>query len=522
MIFWCDNCLVPIIDNNRCPNCKNKIKEIAKDVRPVFLEEKILVSLLLEKDIVDKSVWATKRNMYIVNGQKYRLNYNKIKDKEWDLSNIRKKIKKRTLKSDRKIDNYKREFIRNNSQRFNYIENEAEKYIMKVINEYRSDNYIPVISFSGGKDSTVISYLVRNALSEQKIIHLFGDTTLEFSHTYKYIEEFINNNSLTPVFEQASNENFMDLCSIFGPPSRLERWCCTIFKTNPIGQIIGTFPDNKKALTFMGIRKGESRGRSEYERTQKKSKISRQISSFPILNWKDSDVWLYILSKGVLFNKAYKLGFTRVGCWLCPNNSMWSEFLTRLYMPKKYNEWRNLLIKFAKKAGKPDYQVYVDEGYWKARRGDKGIDTQLKEVEAKECNINKNARSYILNRKIKEEFIELMKPFGKVNLQIDGRNFEWKVKSNKMKFKVIGVLNTKLIKVIPYQVKNISTFHKRFLCQLRKYENCICCSACENTCPSSAISTKNKKYTINDEKCINCKNCIANFYSGCLKFEALK
>ncbi|SDC27811.1 MULTISPECIES: phosphoadenosine phosphosulfate reductase domain-containing protein [unclassified Candidatus Frackibacter] len=522
MIFWCDNCSVPIIDNHKCPSCKKQIKEIAKDVRPVFFEEKVLVSLLLEEEIVDKSVWATKRNTYIVNGQKYKLNYNKIKDKKWDLNNIRQKLKKRISETDKKMNDYKCKFIRNNSERFDYIETEAKKYIMKVTNEYKSKNYIPVISFSGGKDSTVISHLVRNALSKQKIIHVFGDTTLEFPYTYKYIKKFMKKNTLTPFFEQASDENFMDLCSVFGPPSRLERWCCTIFKTNPIGQSISTFPGNKKALTFMGIRKWESRERSEYERTQKKSKISRQISSFPILNWKDSDVWLYILSKDVLFNKAYKLGFTRVGCWLCPNNSVWSEFLTRLYMPEKYEEWRSLLIKFAKKAGKPDYQVYVDEGYWKARRGDKGIDTQLKEVDAKECTINDNAKSYTLNRKIKKDFIELIKPFGEVNSQVDGRKFEWKVKSDKTEFKITGILNTKLIKVIPDKVENISTFHKRFLCQLRKYENCIYCSACENTCSSSAINTKNKKYTIDNRKCINCKDCIANFYNGCLKFEALK
>ena len=44
------------------------------------------------------------------------------------------------------------------------------------------------VSFSGGKDSTVTSDLVIRALSEPKILHIFGDTTLEFPETIKYVE----------------------------------------------------------------------------------------------------------------------------------------------------------------------------------------------------------------------------------------------------------------------------------------------------------------------------------------------
>ena len=34
-----------------------------------------------------------------------------------------------------------------------------------------------MISFSGGKDSTVTSHLVRTALGSNDILHVFGDTT---------------------------------------------------------------------------------------------------------------------------------------------------------------------------------------------------------------------------------------------------------------------------------------------------------------------------------------------------------
>ncbi|MGM0471922.1 MAG: phosphoadenosine phosphosulfate reductase family protein [Bacillota bacterium] len=531
MVYWCDNCLIPIIEKKVCPNCNNQMDKIAKDVRPVFFEEKVLVSLLLGTNIKNNSVWATRGNRYIIDGEKLRIDYSKVKDKECNLSDLRKEVNSKinnnqSLKRDIYIDR----FIKHNQTWLNYIVDEAEDYINKVTEKYSTKNYLPIISFSGGKDSTVISNLVRETLEEQRIIHIFGDTTIEFSYTYEYLEEFKTENNLVPFFEEDTDENFMDLCEVFGPPSRLERWCCSIFKTSPIGRVISNFPSDKKALTFMGIRKYESNDRSDYNRTKKKSKISRQISSFPILNWKNHDVWLYILSKDILFNKAYRLGYRRVGCWLCPNNSNWSEFLTRFYMPEKYNKWRSFLLDFAQKAGKEDYKVYVDEGYWKARRGNKGVDTELKEVQSGDCKMLEEAKNYILDKEVDRDFKELMKPFGSIDESIDGDEFKWKIewdiikknKNEKAEIEVRGMFGTEIIKVIPKNVKNIKTFYMRFECQIRKYENCIYCSACDNTCPQSAISTLNNKYKIDETKCIHCKKCIAYFYNGCLKFKALK
>ena len=40
------------------------------------------------------------------------------------------------------------------------------------------------------------------------------------------------------------------------------------------------------------------------------------------------------------------------GFYCCPNNSLWSEFLSGIFIPDKYNDFQNLLIDFAKKVGK--------------------------------------------------------------------------------------------------------------------------------------------------------------------------
>lgn len=48
-IYWCDECEVPIYDNI-CPICGNNGHYIATDIRPVFPEENMLISIILKDD----------------------------------------------------------------------------------------------------------------------------------------------------------------------------------------------------------------------------------------------------------------------------------------------------------------------------------------------------------------------------------------------------------------------------------------------------------------------------------------
>ena len=102
------------------------------------------------------------------------------------------------------FDKYIKLFIDKNKDRYNYISSEAIKYIND-----RSDNYdfnSMFISFSGGKDSTVTSDLVIRALGTPKVIHIFGDTTLEFPETYEYIKIFKINHRFTPILNAKNKE----------------------------------------------------------------------------------------------------------------------------------------------------------------------------------------------------------------------------------------------------------------------------------------------------------------------------
>ncbi|TDX53241.1 phosphoadenosine phosphosulfate reductase family protein [Orenia marismortui] len=518
MIYWCEKCKIPILSEKNegviCPNCNSQLSLEFKDIRPVFFEEKLLLSIITKEKLYNKDLWHLYGSIYMVEGEKRRIDYiNKGISPESVLDEFNNKIKSISYKDDFSL------FIECNKEYIIKKIQESHDFIQSTINKFKT--FIPIVSFSGGKDSTVVSDLVTDAMSNKKIIHIFGDTTLEFPFTYKYLEAFKNENEFTPIIEGDTDKDFMDLCEVFGPPSRVVRWCCSMFKTGPISQVLHKFPADN-VLTFYGVRKSESQSRSKYKKVSRSPKIPKQIVASPILDWLDVDVWLYLLFREVKFNYAYKLGFTRVGCWCCPNNSKRSELLSSIFMKQEYDKWYKFLLDFSEKIGKEDYKVYVNEGKWKARQGGYGLDNSQTEVKSKDCNEIDNAKNYILNKSLTKDILEYFKPFGKIKIIKSDKFLEAIITFKKENIlKIQGNLNSKILKVTALTENNTYLLFQRVDCQVRKYQSCVCCSACDSTCPVGAISTINNKYTIDEEICNHCKKCVAKFSGGCLVNEAL-
>lgn len=134
------------------------------------------------------------------------------------------------------------------------------------------------------------------ALGSEDVLHIYGDTTLEFPETLQYVDRFKKDHPKTPLLPAKNRDkDFVQLCEQLGPPSRVMRWCCTVFKTGAIQRKITTlFRDKKRILTFYGIRRSESTSRSKYERESDSPKIAIQKTVSPIIDWLDYDIWLYI------------------------------------------------------------------------------------------------------------------------------------------------------------------------------------------------------------------------------------
>lgn len=533
-IYWDKAKNIPIICDGYLQ--KDGYKYISTDIRPVFPEERLLIEIILQKPFkfINSSVWSIAGGTYIVDGEKIKIEIGKLSDV--DDSKIRKQYYEYSKDNNYYTFNkYKDLFVQENKNSYNLLSSEALDYISKQAADFSFNSSF--VSFSGGKDSTVVSDLVTRSLGTPKVIHIFGDTTLEFPETYDYIKRFKKNHRFTPLFNARNKEkNFYEMCDVIGPPSRVMRWCCTVFKTGAITQYTNSMFKNKaKILTFYGIRRSESRSRSKYERESDSPKITKQHTISPIIDWIDVDVWLYILTRNIDFNDAYRLGFTRVGCWCCPNNSLWSEFLSKIYHEDDFYNWRNLLINNAKKVGKKDPEEYVDSGGWKAKQGGNGIEYGKRVVISfKPCATEENAFNYELQKPIDQNLYELFKPFGELNFDMGNARLgevfvldnqkrillKLQGKTGQQKLK-ISIINTPIA-----GATNINDAERKIKCQLTKFQMCLNCSACMSVCRFDAIRIKGKDgriiYKVNENKCVHCYECINHFTSGCYLRKVLK
>lgn len=542
-LYWCKECNVPLYES-KCPVCNSKGKLIGTDLRPVFPEERLLLEILINEPFKFKeaSVWNTSGNRYIVDGTKLRYSQKDLMKMNPD--DVISKLKEYSSKNNYEVfDKYIRKFIEVNQDRYNFLVTEATNFIINQKKSYKDDETF--VSFSGGKDSTVVSDLVIRALGMPSIIHIFGDTTLEFPMTEEYADRFRKAHKKTPFLSARNKEkNFYDMCEVVGPPSRVMRWCCTVFKTGAITKRINTtFKDKKKILTFYGIRRSESASRNKYDRVSDSPKIAKQNVSSPIIDWYDFDVWLYLVTTGIDFNYAYRLGYTRVGCWCCPNNTSWAQYLAQIYMPEQAKAWRNQLVKFAVKIGKPDPEVYIDDGKWKARQGGNGVDySENVFVSFKPCANENESFNYQLNKPISEELYEFFKPFGWINKEMGNSRLGEVYVVDKVGNPIIrlqGKIGSKELKVTALKVplgkaRSLRDIRQRIDCQLTKYQLCLGCLGCESACKHNAIIVKkpaheneiiqnkvNDTYRILDDRCIRCGECINHFDGGCYMRKVL-
>ena len=170
-IYWCDECNVPIFEKV-CPVCGTEGKYISTDIRPVFPEENILISIILADDPAkyqQDSVWYGS-GIYIINGKKVRMPVTKINKLPMEeIRSIKSKYDVFAETIDYKYFNeYADKFIKSNADRYNYITEEAVNFVQQYRDKYAIEDMM--VSFSGGKDSTVTSHIVNRALGTNKVL----------------------------------------------------------------------------------------------------------------------------------------------------------------------------------------------------------------------------------------------------------------------------------------------------------------------------------------------------------------
>jgi len=355
------------------------------------------------------------------------------------------------------------------------------------------------ISFSGGKDSTVTAVIVKRALGQVPM--LFCNTTIELPETVDYVHDFAEWIGLR-LIELTPRKDFCELMRDLGPPSRMMRWCCFTQKSAPINDYLKKF--NQGVISYDGIRRAESMARMKYDRQHENTKITKQTSIYPLLEWSDLAVWLFLLNEGVPFNRAYRWGLSRVGCWACPNEGKISAFFLELQHPEMFRRWQMQLEEFAMTNGKDE--SWVKDGEWKKRRAayqysESAMKTQL-------CGQGRDFIYRLKNREIDKDMINFLAIFGDMEEGLNGSDNLVKIAGAEIDISTFFGSKEIMVHLTGDNGHDVLRLLEK---QIEKGMNCIKCGACVGSCSRGAISV-DEGFHIDKSHCTSCLICARGIF----------
>jgi cysteine desulfurase/selenocysteine lyase len=147
-----------------------------------------------------------------------------------------------------------------------------------------------------------------------------------------------------------------------GPPGKDNRWCCKLLKLHPLKlYLAGVGP----CVTIQGNRWYESWNRADLDETSQNPANPLQLNISPIRNWRALEVFLYLWWQKAEINPLYDKGLERIGCYLCPA-MLESEYeVLRIIHPEYARRWDTFLETWADKKGLPG--VFCTWGLWRWR-----------------------------------------------------------------------------------------------------------------------------------------------------------
>ena len=152
-----------------------------------------------------------------------------------------------------------------NREAIETMENEAMDFIMGCYETFKGkvDDY--VVAFSGGKDSQVILDLVTRVLPVESFKAVFQDTDMELPCTYDIVayteEDYKYRFPNFKLYHAKSDRHALDLWKQYGPPSRVNRWCCSVMKTTVFRRTMKELHNTDKqpkVAVYEGVRSDES------------------------------------------------------------------------------------------------------------------------------------------------------------------------------------------------------------------------------------------------------------------------
>jgi 3'-phosphoadenosine 5'-phosphosulfate sulfotransferase (PAPS reductase)/FAD synthetase len=240
------------------------------------------------------------------------------------------------------------------------LEVKIEKSKQRIKEWYEAFDGQVYVSFSGGKDSTVLLHLVRSMYPDAPAV--FVDTGLEYPEIKEFVRTVENVETLRPklsfreviekvgypVISKKTARKIHDLKHptkknaptrklilegikrdgtesknfilakkwyyLVNAPFEISNKCCAIMKHSPFGK----FERKSKLKPFVGdmADDGNQRESTYLQSGCNNYRKDRPISQ-PLGFWLESDVWEYIHKNNISYCKVYDTGIKRTGCMFC-------------------------------------------------------------------------------------------------------------------------------------------------------------------------------------------------------------
>jgi len=228
-----------------------------------------------------------------------------------------------------------------------------ERHAIRFIKHHRQERPNCNVSFSGGKDSTVVYELARRAGVTDSY---FVDTGMEFPETVRFVKEMN-----IPVILQGPD--FTKGLEMHGLPKKDSRWCCEYLKLETAKRWL---EKQGPCVTVQGNRWYESFARSTLPGAVENPFYPKQLNLSPIRAWRALEVFLYIWWRELPVNPLYDQGLERVGCWMCPAMLEAETEIARKKLPDSYAQWDRELKRYTRKEGMTEDALRCGLWRWKS------------------------------------------------------------------------------------------------------------------------------------------------------------
>ncbi len=188
------------------------------------------------------------------------------------------------------------------------------------------------VAVSGGLDSSVSAHLAVESLGSRRVELVYADTGMEFPESIETVEKLASMLGVDLSIVESKWDPLVEI-QRRGLMSRDNRWCTRLLKLEGLRR----FYERRGARVVVeGTRAWESSLRASLPRRGVNPLIPGVTRLLPILYWARLEVQLYAVLHGIPVNPLYELGFTRIGCMVCPAMNLHELRLASSLYPSFY------------------------------------------------------------------------------------------------------------------------------------------------------------------------------------------